>query len=370
MFDALAVLRVVVLVNAIGLNIYRRDNFEHPGLGLACLVLMAVWTAFVTVAYRRPGSRSWPVLGLDLAIAVALILSTAVVKGEDFRATIPGYWVMAALFAWSIRFRTPGGLTAGIVLAAADLSLRQELRQSDYGNAFLLVVGGTVVGYLVASLQQMAEQRDAAERAAAAAQERARLSRVVHDGVLQVLALVHRTGTEHGPAMAELARLAGEQEAELRRLVQLNEQSAVHTADSDTPQRDLAAALTALGDAGRVTVATPSGPVELPAAVVAELVRVVKACLDNVSRHVGRDAPAWVLVQDLGSAVEISVRDQGSGIPVGRLDEAAAQGRLGVSQSIRGRIVDLGGTADLQTGPTGTEWEFVVPRNPEERSHR
>ncbi len=48
------------------------------------------------------------------------------------------------------------------------------------------------------SLQQMATQRDLAERAAAAAEERARLARVVHDGVLQVLALVQRRGHELG----------------------------------------------------------------------------------------------------------------------------------------------------------------------------
>ena len=47
--------------------------------------------------------------------------------------------------------------------------------------------------------------------------------------------------------------------------------------------------------------------------------------------------------------------------PLGRLEEAAGQGRLGVSQSIRGRVADLGGTTTLDTGPWGTEWEFVVP---------
>ena len=72
----------------------------------------------------------------------------------------------------------------------------------------------------------------------------------------------------------------------------------------------------------------------------------VGACLDNVARHVGADAPAWVLLEDLGDRVVVTVRDEGPGIPDGRLEEAEAQGRLGVSESIRGRIADLGGTAD------------------------
>ena len=79
-------------------------------------------------------------------------------------------------------------------------------------------------------------------------------------------------------------------------------------------------------------------------------------------RHVGEDAPAWVLVDDLGDRVEVSVRDEGPGIPEGRLEEAEAAGRLGVLESIRGRIRDLGGTATLDTGSYGTEWTFTIPR--------
>ena len=50
-----------------------------------------------------------------------------------------------------------------------------------------------------------------------------------------------------------------------------------------------------------------------------------------------------MLIEDEGETVTVSVRDEGPGIPDGRLAEAAAQGRLGVAQSIRGRIADLGG---------------------------
>jgi signal transduction histidine kinase len=44
------------------------------------------------------------------------------------------------------------------------------------------------------------------------------------------------------------------------------------------------------------------------------------------------------------------------------LEAARTEGRLGVSESICGRIADLGGTAVLHTGPgDGTEWELSVP---------
>ncbi len=71
---------------------------------------------------------------------------------------------------------------------------------------------------------------------------------------------------------------------------------------------------------------------------------------------------AWVLLEAFPDRVEVSVRDEGPGIPEGRLGAAEAEGRLGVSESICGRLAELGGTATLHTGPGGTEWELSVPR--------
>jgi len=358
LFRALAVLRVVLLLNAIALNIYRRANFDHPRAGAACVVVMVLWTGFATWAYADPRRRTFLLAGADLALAVALLVATPLVKGADFNATVPGYWVMGALLAWSIQYRWIGGLAAGVVLAGVDLSMRQGVDQSDYGGAFLLVIGGPIVGFVCQSLQQMATEREIAERSAAVAAERARLARAVHDGVLQVLALVQRRGRELGGEAAELGRLAGEQERELRSLIRAQEAVAIHPPDTV----DLVSELTLLERSRSVTVSTPGSPVELPAATARELVAATRACLDNVRLHVGDEAPAWVLVQAFPDRVEVSVRDDGPGIPAGRLEEAATQGRLGVVESIRGRIIDLGGTAELVTGSFGTEWELVVPR--------
>jgi signal transduction histidine kinase len=358
LFSALAVLRGIVLVNAVGLNIYRADNFDHPTAGAACVGVMVLWTGFATWAYADPRRRTFLLLVADMVIAVALLVVTPLVKGSDFSATLPGFWIMSALLAWAIQYRWPGGLVAGLLLATVDLSLRQDVDQTDYGNAFLLVIGGPIVGFMCASLQQSATDREVAERSAAMATERARLARAVHDGVLQVLALVQRRGRELGGDAAELGRLAGEQERQLRGLIRAQE--AVTTLGPDTV--DLVGELGRLERSGNVTVSAPAFPVELPAATGRELLAAARACLDNVRTHVGEDAPAWVLLQAFPDHVELSVRDDGPGIPAGRLQEAATQGRLGVVESIRGRITDLGGTAELVTGDFGTEWELVVPR--------
>ena len=361
MFRALAVLRVVVLVNAVGLIAYR-NNYDHPVAGWCCVALMIGWTAYAIATYAKPIRRTVRLTVADLGIAVGLLLATPFVKGEWFNATIPGFWIMGALLAWAVRYGWRGGLVASVVLGGTDRLIRADFDQGNYGYLFLIVLGGPIVGYLVESLQQMAAERDLAEREAAAATERARLARVVHDGVLQVLALVQRRGSELGGEAAELGRLAGEQEQALRSLIRTQDRV---TAGDRSGGRDLAAALGELAPRPGVELALPGGPVDLPAPVVAELVAVVGACLDNVTRHVGDGSPAWVLLEDLGDRVAVSVRDEGGGIPAGRLDAARAEGRLGVSESIEGRLRDLGGTATLSTGEFGTEWELVVPRTEE-----
>lgn len=359
MFRALGILRVVVLLNAAGLNLYRADNFDHPVGGAVVVGVMAAWTAGSVWAYADPARRTSTLLGIDLALALAAILVSPLVKGPDLQATIPGFWVTGALLAWAIHWRWQGGLVAGVLLSAADLAIRADVSQDNYGNVFLLLIGGGIVGFMSESLHLMAEERDEAQRRSIAAAERARLARAVHDGVLQVLALVQRRGAELGGESAELGRLAGEQESALRALIRQQDALAGPRTDDAV---DLVAALTRLDRPRSVTVSAPAEPVLLPAGVVAELTAAVSACLDNVRRHVGEDAPAWVLLEALPDRVVVCVRDEGPGIPPGRLEEAAADGRLGVAESIRGRIGELGGEVVLATGSFGTEWELRVPR--------
>ncbi|MBJ7356228.1 MAG: histidine kinase [Nocardioides sp.] len=361
MFRWLAVVRLLVLANAVALVVYRFDNVQKPVAAVACTVVMVVWTGVSTWAYVEPSRRQSLLLLADLAVAVALVALSPVVKGAGFSATIPGFWVIGALLAWAVHWRWVGGLVAGLVLSAVDLSVRQDIAQNNYANAFLLVLGGTIIGFLVESLQLMATERDRAQRSAAAAAERARLARAVHDGVLQVLALVQRRGAELGGEAAELARLAGEQEGALRMLIRAQDSV---VASPNEAMVDLAAAVSALGTRPGVHVATPGSPVEVPRATADELLAAVGACLDNVARHVGEGAPSWVLLEAFPDRVEVAVRDEGPGIPEGRLLGAEAEGRLGVVESIRGRLEELAGTATLHTGPDGTEWELVVPREP------
>ena len=113
----------------------------------------------------------------------------------------------------------------------------------------------------------------------------------------------------------------------------------------------------------QVTVSAPAQPVRLEKEAADELTAAVRAALDNVRRHCGERTRAWVLVEDEPGLVTVTVRDDGPGIPEGRLAEAAAAGRLGISHSICGRLRDLGGGVTIRSVPgQGTEVELRLPR--------
>ena len=165
-----------------------------------------------------------------------------------------------------------------------------------------------------------------------------------------------RAGVHHDGHAVLRAQLAGEQERALRRLVSSG-------LDEATGGRvDIGEMLRARsGD--RVAVSVPPGPVLLDAAVAGEVDAAVANVLGNTSAHAGPEAQAFVLVEDLGEQVVVSIRDDGVGIADGRLAQAAAEGHMGVTKSIVGRMESLGGSAELTTSPgAGTEWELTVPR--------
>jgi signal transduction histidine kinase len=360
------------------LNAVRWQQFDRPALGWAVVGALVVWSVVVTGLYASPRTRRLPVMVADLAIGCAAVLVTPLVQPAEMVAgnasTLPTFWVMSPVLAWAAYKGLSGGLAAAGIMSLCDLSIRGTPSGANWGNIFLLLLAGGVIGWSTQLLREAVEGRAQAERSAAAMRERARLARAVHDGVLQVLALVQRRGAEIGGETAELARLAGEQEVSLRRLVQGlaggGGTAAVEGAGTggsagstgSASQANLVAALTGLASA-TTTVSGPAGRVLLPADVVDELAAAVRACLDNVARHVGEDAPAWVLVEDLGAVVAVTVRDEGPGIPAGRLEAARTEGRLGVRESVCGRLEQLGGSATLVTAPgQGVEWELCVPR--------
>ncbi|WP_249138677.1 ATP-binding protein [Phycicoccus avicenniae] len=249
-----------------------------------------------------PGGRGWVrvTLGTLLTLAGILVLVT--------RGSTPGV-VMDALFA------ALAVLTGALILAAPwAVRLWTDFRREQL--------------------------------AAARATERADIAAHLHDSVLQTLALIQRQAGD-GQAVTRLARA---QERELRSWLYAGPQGS---------QESLAAAVTEVAheveDLQGVPVdlvVTGDRPFEQHGAALS---RAMREALLNAVRHGAPPVTAYVEIGPSG--VEAFVRDRGEGFDL----EGVPEDRLGVRQSVLGRMERHGGSARVRRREDGTEVELRLP---------
>lgn len=376
LWKAISYFRVLALCYALLRYVNSYLHFLHPVAGWIFLGALILWTLASTRAFANPHRCTWLVLGFDLTLAVTGIvlsgMTDAPARISHGAPTLPTIWAAGTVLGCAAKGGWRPAAAAGSVIGVANILGHGGPTGDNIHNIVLLLVAGIAIGYVVELARASEATLTRALQVEAATRERERLSRDIHDGVLQVLALVQRRGAELGEGtgggadFAELGRLAGEQERALRALMTggpIPAQRAVDLpeAAADEPG-DLTVLLRRYADE-RITLSAPGTPVLLPGPAAGELAAAVGAAVDNVRKHAGERARAWILVEDEPEAVTVSIRDDGPGFAPGRLGEAERAGRLGVSQSIRGRLLDLGGTAELYSAPgEGVEVELRVPR--------
>ena len=367
----LDVFRPLAALYAVGLAWGRREDMVRPWLAALVLGVMLAWS-FGLLLYRR---RTLRVVVVEGAIAVLGILATLLVEDHaaiaEGQFTIPTLWAAGPVAGAAVVAGARGGLVAAGAVSLADLvAVLGRPTPGTIHNIVLLVLLGGLIGLAVdlARTGLAREEQVLLERERLA--ERERIARVVHDGVLQSLAYIHRRGADLGPGGVELADLAAEQERTLRRFV--SGAGAPGAAPMDLhgvpgAEVDLRLVVTA-EERPRVSVAVPADPVLVDPVVARELGAALRAVLDNVDRHAGEGARAWVLLEGDPTGVDLTVRDDGVGADPAELLGAAARGRMGVSSSVRGRVEDLGGSATWETRPgAGCTVRLTVPRRVEER---
>ncbi|HEY9330179.1 MAG TPA: DUF5931 domain-containing protein [Streptomyces sp.] len=383
LWRALTAYRILTMLYAILLAVFGREKYDRPWVAIAFLAVMTVWTLATLPKVAGAAACTKRFLGADLTLALVGILVTPL---ADFQAqhvdgpTLPSIWTAGSVLAFAIKGGWRWAAFASTFVAVANLIERAEPSRDTLHNVLLVWVASIAIGYVVEVARASERTLARALEIEAATRERERLARDIHDSVLQVLAMVQRRGTAIGGEAAELGRMAGEQEVALRTLVssglvpptRVSEDAAegavvrtVETDDDETaaPAETDLRSLLAPHAGSRVTFAEPGAPVLLTPAAAGELAAAVSAALDNVRVHAGESAQAWILVEDWPDEVIVTVRDDGPGIPEGRLAQAEGEGRLGVALSIRGRLRELGGTAELISVPgQGTEVELKVPK--------
>ncbi|MEU1197060.1 DUF5931 domain-containing protein [Streptomyces sp. NPDC005813] len=384
LWRALTAYRVLTMFYAVGLFATAYDEFTRPWVAIVFYAVLCVWTLATLPRVANAANCTKGFLAADLTVALVGILLTRVADAssriEDGGPTLPSIWTAGSVLAFAVKGGWRWAAFASTLVAAVNVVERGAPTRDTVHNVILVWVASIAIGYVVEVARASERTLARALEIEAATRERERLARDIHDGVLQVLAMVQRRGTALGGEAAELGRMAGEQEVALRTLVsgglvpvsRVSEDAAlgavVRAVDEPDAGEEAAGpadlrALLAPYATARVTLSEPGAPVRLAPRAAEELAAAVGAALDNVRKHAGPDARAWILVEDEPDEVIVTVRDDGPGIPEGRLAQAEGEGRLGVALSIRGRLRDLGGTAELISVPgQGTEVELKVPK--------
>lgn len=293
--------------------------------GIAALATLVLWRSSAPVA---DGSMPTAVL------AAAAYLWAYLVDRRDPRhaaSAHPVRVIAAALLGVVGLLMLPQAVIEGRPIVAVTAAV------------FLLLA---LAGFVVPPLLARSAAR-AAERAALAREEqRAEIAAHLHDSVLQTLAIIqNRAGTG-----TEIARIARAQERELRDWL---------FAGTDPFAGDLATELKTIAreleleHAVRIEVVTVGDVGGIESAALAGAAR---EALVNAARHAGGDVTVYA--EATPDAVEVFVRDRGAGFD----PDAVPDGRLGIRESIVGRMARAGGTGSVTSDADGTEVLLRLPR--------
>ena len=196
-------------------------------------------------------------------------------------------------------------------------------------------------------------QRSRERLVTAREEERRRLRRELHDGLGPELAslslklgaarnLIPRAPDRADAVLAELTAQVQGTLAGIRRLAYDLRPPALDELGLVPAVRESASSQAEGGP--RVVVEAPDSLPDLPAAVEVAAYRIATEAVTNVARHANAD---HVVVRfDLTDALELTIQDDGGGIP------AKARAGVGIT-SMRERAAELGGRVDVEAVPGG-----------------
>jgi signal transduction histidine kinase len=341
-----------------------RFSFGQAGQPAHLSLAAGVFVAVVT-AGALPLRRVWPGPVFLWTLLAAAVLAQWPDRGALFPVALAISLYTVAAMMRRAQALAAAVLVAGVVLlvVAQDGTRHWALAISDAaGYAAAVLVAGLYVGTRRAYLAALADRARRLERerdqtsALAAAEERARIAREMHDSVAHHLTVivalsdgalraVTRAPGEAADAIRDVSGTARLALAETRRLL------GVLRTDSGPELRQPLPGLADLDDLlGRVRAAglpvqyERGGPgADLPPALQLAVFRLVQEALTNTMKHAGPGASAAVRLRLAPAEVRVDVEDDGAG-------RGAAPGTAGGGLTgMRERISAFGG--DLDFGP-------------------
>lgn len=351
----------------------------------ACVVFVAVMSTL-----QRPNSDLLPsLLGVAIAVTPMVLFfvtgikySPGVLWASSSAATatflfatstpIPGDFAPAfqVLMVGSVGSLATlfGGLLATASAASVLLAASAMHRLDDVALYLSFVALGWLVGYLMRAQQKLMLKQHEAQAALAehaAADERRRIAREVHDVIAHSLSvtLLHVTGARRAlqqdrdvddavDALESAERLGRQAMADIRRTVGLLDDAPMTVAPTPGVD-DIGRLVDDFSRAGLNATMRADGSTErVSAAVGLALYRIAQESLANIAKHAPKSKSIVVLVVSRFNVKLVIVNELPVAVDAGH----AVEGRG--THGMRQRVELLGGVIDI--GPVGNEWSVCA----------
>jgi signal transduction histidine kinase len=207
---------------------------------------------------------------------------------------------------------------------------------------------------------------------AAAARERIRLTRDLHDGILQSLTaarfqlkLLSDGQRDEDPQsrLNTIKQLLNNEQIRIRDFVR----QTLPKSDAGTElvlSRDLQRVISELGELWECTTSFSVDPQDarVPAKLGVHLSLMFAEAISNAVRH-GGASTIRVGMRKTNGHLAIEIQDNGHGIPDSacKYDNKEPADAASGPVSLRGRVVELGGSLDVRSSPLGTELQIRMP---------
>ncbi|MFI6418402.1 sensor histidine kinase [Streptomyces sp. NPDC050842] len=349
-------------------------------IGIALLVQAAMTMPFVVPRPPELEPASWPAYGLTTLMVLPLVwrrrapvavLLTVLAASALYRLAVEGPGqplpYTGLVIVYTIAALSPPWkrlVTTALLVVAVPVSVwlnTQSVRELTF--SLFVFAAAYVFGRLQDARQR--EHRIEAERAAA--RERARIAREMHDILSHAVSLMVvqaeagpvavRAAPERAEAAFEAISATGRDAmAQLRQMLGVLRDGSESGAAPREPQPDLGGIAELVervraGGGVAVTYTTEGGVRALPAATGASAYRIVQEALTNVVKH-ARARTAEVRLTHEEGVLRVTVTDDGRGPQAG----SGGHGLVG----IRERAAAHGGTAAMGPGPGGRGFEVRV----------
>jgi signal transduction histidine kinase len=355
-----------VVIAAVFVAMTLAEALFSPKVGSPVVHVVVAGLAMLSLAWRRRA---------PLLVALVVVASNIVVNPTgDFTPLLS---LVLVCFTVGAETQPPWSYVGLAVVFVPFMvaSVVEGFEPSDLAAALVFLAGPWAVGVAVrgrvASAEEAVARAEQLERtreleaARAAAEERTRIARELHDIVshsisvvtIQTQAVRRRLGPEHAAEASDLAEVeatAREALAEMRRLFGVlrteGDQPLALAPQPGLSELDRLVRQVASGEL-EVGLRTEGDPVPLSPGLDLAAYRIVQEGLTNALRH-AHASRADVLVRYAPGCLDIVVEDDGRGLGSGAPDGAVRETGHGLV-GIRERVALYGGTVELVPAPSG-----------------